>query len=159
MEGRNRQTGLDAEVKFRYDEHARPLASISLGTHVRVRDPTSKLWDKVGVVVSIGRYCSYRIKFASGSVLLRNRRFLRPMVAVPHSNMPPVFHGGAGEGDSMDVQHAAAGKMDGTQQDIIPDAFLPPGATSSSGDIAGDAGQQPVRRSERVRKKRVMFDV
>ena len=110
MEGRNRQTAIDAEVKFRYDEHARPLAPLSLGAHVRVRDPTSKLWDKVGVVVSIGRYRSYRIKFASGSVLWRNRRFLRPMVAVTHTN-EPVVHEGAGADESMSAQHTAAGQM------------------------------------------------
>jgi hypothetical protein len=159
MEGRDRQTAIDAEVKFRYDEHARPLAPLSLGTHVRVREPKTKLWDKVGVVVSIGRYRSYRIKFASGSVLWRNRRFLRPMVAVPETNEQPAFHEGDGAGDSTDVQHAAAGQTDGEQQDNFPGASLPLGAASSSVDTSADAGRQPVRRSERVRKKRVIFDV
>ena len=159
MEGRDRQTAIDAEVKFRYDEHARPLAPLPLGTHVRVREPKTKLWDKVGVVVSIGRYRSYRIKFASGSVLWRNRRFLRPMVAVPETNRPPAPHDGDGVGDSTDVQHAAAGQTDGEQQDNFSGASLPLGTASSSGDTSADAGRQPVRRSERVRKKRVIFDV
>ncbi|KZS09694.1 uncharacterized protein K02A2.6-like [Daphnia magna] len=159
MEGRHRQTAIDVEVKFRYDEHARPLAPLSLGSHGRVRDPTSKLWYKVSVVVGIGRYRSYRIKFASGSVLWRNRRFLRPMVAVPNTNEPPAFHGGAGADDSTEVQQAAAGQLDGTQQDNIPSASLPPGTTSNSLDTAADAGQQPVRQGERLRKKRVMFDI
>jgi hypothetical protein len=48
---------------------------------VRIQDPSSKLWSHVGVIVAVGRYRSYRIKFASGSVLWRNRWFLRPMVA------------------------------------------------------------------------------
>lgn len=52
------------------------------------------------------------------------------MVAVPHTNDPSVFHGGAGTGDSMNVQHAAAGQMDGTLQDIIPGSSLPSGAMS-----------------------------
>ncbi|KAI9551307.1 hypothetical protein GHT06_002507 [Daphnia sinensis] len=159
MEGRDRQTAIDAEVKFRYDEHARPLAPLPLGTHVRVREPKTKLWDKVGVVVSIGRYRSYRIKFASGSVLWRNRRFLRPMVAVPETNEPPAVHDGDGAGDSTDVQHAAAGQTDGEQQDNVSGASLPLGAASSSGDTSADAGRQLVRRSERVRKKRVILDV
>jgi hypothetical protein len=121
-----------------------------------VWDPTSKLWDKVGVVVSIGRYRSYRIKFASGSVLWRNRRFLRPMVAVLHTN-EPVVHEGAD--DSTSAQHTAAGQMNDMQQGCAPGASLPSGATSSSVDTAADTGKQPVRRSDRVRKKRVMFDV
>ena len=49
------------------------------------------------------------------------------MVAVPHTNDPLVFHGGAGTGDSMNVQHAAAGQMDGT---------LPPGSSLSSGAMS-----------------------
>jgi hypothetical protein len=159
MEGRDRQTAIDAEVKFRYDEHARSLAPLSLGTHERVREPKTKLWDKVGVVVSIGRYQSYRIKFASRSVLWRNRRFLRPMVAVPNTIEHPALHGGDGAGDSTDGQHAAAWQTDGDQQDNIPGAPLPSGAASSSVDTSADAGRQPIRRGERVRKKRVIFDV
>ncbi len=158
MEGNDRQTALDAEVKFRYDEHAQPLAPLPLGAHVRVRDPTSKLWDKVGVEVSIGRYRSYRIKFASGSVLRRNRSFLRPMVAVPHTN-EPVGHEGAGADDSTSAQHTAPGQMNYMQQGGDPGASLPSGDTSSSIDTAAGAGKQPVRRGDRVRKKRVMFDV
>ena len=158
MEGRDRQTALDAEIKFRCDEQARLLSPLPLGAHVRVRDPTSKLWDKVGVVVSIGRYRSYRIKFASGSVLWRNRRFLRPMVAVPHTN-EPVGHEGAGADDSTSAQHTAPGQMNDMQQGDDPGASLPSGDTSSSIDTAAGAGKQPVRRSDRVRKKRVMFDM
>jgi transposase InsO family protein len=52
MEGRDRQAELDAAVKFKYNEHARPLAPLPLGTHVRVCDPPLKLWDKVGVSAS-----------------------------------------------------------------------------------------------------------
>ncbi len=39
MEGRDRQMALDAKIKLRDDDHARPLAPLSLGTHVR--DPKS----------------------------------------------------------------------------------------------------------------------
>ncbi|EFX76906.1 hypothetical protein DAPPUDRAFT_106664 [Daphnia pulex] len=119
MEGRDRQAELDAAVKFKYDEHARPLAPLPLGTHVRVRDPPSKLWDKVGVVVSIGRYRSYRIKFESGSVLWRNRRLLRPMVVIPDAGEPSPeadVHNTDGEGgdERSSVDHPmAAGSADG----------------------------------------------
>lgn len=53
MKGRDRQAELDAVVKIKYEKRARPLAPLLLGSHVRVRDPTSKLWDKVVMVVSI----------------------------------------------------------------------------------------------------------
>jgi hypothetical protein len=43
MEARERQVNIDAAVKFRYDENARPLAPLSIGAHVRIRDPASKL--------------------------------------------------------------------------------------------------------------------
>jgi hypothetical protein len=82
MEARERQAAIDASVKFRYDENARRLTPLTIGTNVRIRDPKSQFWDRVGVVVGIGRYRSYRIKFANGSVLWRNRRLLRPMVPV-----------------------------------------------------------------------------
>jgi hypothetical protein len=72
MEATDRQAELDATIKFYYEEHARPLGPLSVGTTVRLRDPKSKLWDEVGVIVAIGRYRSYCIKFASNSVLWRN---------------------------------------------------------------------------------------
>ena len=92
-------------------------------------------------------------------MLWRNRRFLRPMEAVPHTNEPPVVHEGAGADDSTEAQHTAAGQMNDMQQGGAPGASLLSGATSSSVDTAADAGKQPVRRSDRVRKKRMMFDV
>lgn len=156
MEGRDRQAELDAAVKFKYDEHARPLAPLPLGTHVRVRDPPSKLWDKVGVVVSIGRYRSYRIKFESGSVLWRNRRLLRPMVAIPDAGEPsPEADVQNTDGESGDerssVDHpTAAGAADGGSV---------PSPTPTDTEDANVPNTQPLRRSQRVRKRRVMFDV
>ena len=44
---------------------------------VRVQDPTSKLWYQIGEVVAVGQSRLYRIKFISGSVLWRKRRFIR----------------------------------------------------------------------------------
>jgi hypothetical protein len=51
MEARERQVAIDASVKFRYDENARRLTPLSIGTNVRIRDPKSKFWDRVGVGV------------------------------------------------------------------------------------------------------------
>ena len=80
------------------------------------------------------------------------------MVAVPQTN-EQVVHEGAGADDSTSAQHTAAGQMNDMQQGGAPGASLPSGVTSSSVDTAADAGKQPVRRRDRVRKKRVMFDV
>ena len=159
MEGRDRQAELDAAVKFKYDEHAKPLAPLPLGTHVRVRDPPSKLWDKVGVVVSIGRYRSYRIKFESGSVLWRNRRLLRPMVAIPDAGEPSVEADalntdGEGGDERSSVDHPmAAGSAGGVS------GSSPRPADTGDTEDADVPDKQPPRRSQRVRKRRVMFDV
>ena len=78
MVARERKVAADAAAKFHYDERAKPL-----GTPIetpRIQDPTSKLWNQIGEVVAVGRYRSYRIKFASGSVLWRTTRFIRPMI-------------------------------------------------------------------------------
>ncbi len=47
MEGSDRQAEIDALVKFRYDEHARPLSPLPFGTHVRIWNPKSKLWESL----------------------------------------------------------------------------------------------------------------
>jgi hypothetical protein len=82
MDARDRQAAKDAESKTRYDLHSRSLPPLPIGTNVRVQDPISKLWSLVGTIVAIGRYRAYRVKFASGSVLWRNRRFLRRFVEI-----------------------------------------------------------------------------
>jgi hypothetical protein len=71
---------VNAASKFRFDSLARPLSPLPVGAPVRVQDTKTKLCSQVGVIVAVGRYRSYRVKFASGCVLWRNRRFLRPMV-------------------------------------------------------------------------------
>ena len=48
-----------------------------IGTRVRIQDQTSKLWNKVGEVVGIGRHRDYHVKLPSGRIYWRNRRFLR----------------------------------------------------------------------------------
>jgi hypothetical protein len=80
MEARDRQAAINADSKTRYDLRSRDLEPLPIGTNVRVRDPKSKLWSHLGVVVAIGRYHAYRVKFASDSVMWRNRRFLRYLV-------------------------------------------------------------------------------
>ncbi|KAK4006947.1 hypothetical protein OUZ56_012101 [Daphnia magna] len=78
---RERQAVASAETKLRYDTRTRLLSPIPIGTQVRIQDLDSKLWTHVGVIMAVNRYRYYQIKFASGSVLWRNRRLLRPMVS------------------------------------------------------------------------------
>lgn len=80
-----------SQVKARYDAHAQPLPRLRVGQQVRVQDPTSKRWDRVGVVMSVGKSRDYELRLPSGRVYWRNRRFLRPVpesVDLPHSPVP-----------------------------------------------------------------------
>jgi transposase InsO family protein len=66
-----------------HDESARSLPAFSAGQQVYVQDPKTSKWDTVAVIVGAhygGR--SYDIEFThSGSLSVRNRRFLRPVSA------------------------------------------------------------------------------
>ena len=78
-----------ADVAARYDCHARPLPRLSIGQQIRIQDPVSHRWDKVGVVMGIGRSRDYQVRLPSGRVWWRNRRFLRP-VELPSVDPSPV---------------------------------------------------------------------
>lgn len=73
----------------RYDAHARPLPPLELDAVVRVQDPTTKRWDKVGTVMGIGKSRDYLVKMPSGRIWWRNRRFLRPSMS-PSKDLPPT---------------------------------------------------------------------
>jgi len=88
MEARDRQAAIDAIAKGYYDEHSRTLRPLKLGELVRVQDDKTKLWDRVGTVVSIGHRRDYRVKTESGSVMWRNRRFIRPQRPPKESPLP-----------------------------------------------------------------------
>ena len=71
------------DVEDRYNAHARPLPRLDVGAEVRIQDPTSKRWDKVGMIMGVGKSRDYHVKMPSGRVLWRNRRFLRPTQPLP----------------------------------------------------------------------------
>ena len=77
-ESRERQATIDASTKAYYDVNSRSLRPLQIGHSVRVQDSSTKLWNRVGVIVGIGQHRDYRVKTASGAVMWRNRRFLRP---------------------------------------------------------------------------------
>lgn len=76
------------QVQRQYDGHARPLPRLSVGQRVRIQDPKSHRWDKVGVVMGCGRSRNYEIRLPSGRVWWRNRRHLRPIPS-PSEDLPP----------------------------------------------------------------------
>ncbi|XP_068250276.1 uncharacterized protein [Palaemon carinicauda] len=43
------------QVKLQYDQHARPLPKLEIGQTVRIQDPTSHQWEKVGVIMGFGK--------------------------------------------------------------------------------------------------------
>jgi hypothetical protein len=138
MAARERQAEANAAKKIHFDSRTRPLCPLPVGAPVRVQDNKTKLWSHIGVIVAVGRYRSYRVKFASGSVLWRNRRFLRLMVP------STAEEEGGTEPESTETsdQHAAA-TMDRPEDGRQPAAAIPPAP----------------RRSARQRKPRVMFSV
>lgn len=81
-----------AQVQAHYDQHAKPLPKLCIGATVRIQDPASLRWDKVGVVMGRGRNRDYSVRLPSGRVWRRNRRFLRPVPPCSEdlSNIPVV---------------------------------------------------------------------
>ena len=83
----DRRAAAHAEsAAVQYDSQARELSKLSVGQHVRIQDPKTQRWDKVGIVMGVGRARTYEVRVPSGRVYWRNRRFLRP---VPPPNNPP----------------------------------------------------------------------
>lgn len=119
----------------------------------------SKKWSHVGVVVGLGRYRDYRIKFASGSVLWRNRRFLRPIFSKEDGeiNLDTVTNSGAGfsDGDSL-----IGGSSDVSEpgDDHTSPLHSDTPKQSDESRTRTSPNPPPVRRSDRIRKKKVIFD-
>ncbi|XP_045130248.1 uncharacterized protein LOC123515570 [Portunus trituberculatus] len=84
----DRRAAVRAEqVQAHYDQHARPFPKLCIGATVRIQDPVSLCWDKVGVVMGCSRNREYDVRLPSGRVWRRNRCLLRPMP--PHGDDPP----------------------------------------------------------------------
>ena len=78
------------QKELHYNKSARPLTSLKIGSNVRLQDPVSKRWDKVGVIVGVGYKRDYHVKLPSGRVMWRNRRFLRAAhTPLPADGTPP----------------------------------------------------------------------
>ncbi|XP_045119414.1 uncharacterized protein K02A2.6-like [Portunus trituberculatus] len=66
------------DATSRYDAHAQPLPPLQRGDVVRIQDPTTQRWHKVGTIMGVGRSRDYLLKMPSGRVWWRKRGFLRP---------------------------------------------------------------------------------
>jgi hypothetical protein len=149
MEARDRQAAINADSKTRYDLRSRALESLPIGTNVRVQDPKSKLWSHVGVVVAIGRYRAYRVKFASGSVLWRNRRFLRRLVNAEESE----------ERDADQALTDESDGKDGAQTDTEEPGNDSPSTCTGQTRAAPRAGLPTPRRNGRCRTPKLIVSV
>ena len=63
-----------------YNKSAKYLNPLKIGTKVMIQDHQTKLWNRTGIVVTAGKHRKYWIKLPSGRCLMRNRRFLRPLM-------------------------------------------------------------------------------
>ena len=77
------------QVKLHNDQLAHPLPRLCIGQTVRIQDQISHCWDKVGVVMSLGRSRDYEVRLPSGQVSWHKRRFLCP---VPNPGDDPLPH-------------------------------------------------------------------
>ena len=68
-------------VQQHYNQSARSLPRLSLGTHVDIQHPRTKLWSATGIIVAIGQHRDNTVKLPSGRIYWRNRRWLRPRVS------------------------------------------------------------------------------
>ena len=75
-----------ARNEERYNRRSRPLPQLHIGTQVRLQNPITKKWDRVGVIIGIGRHRDYHVKLPSGRVYWRNRRFMKPDTAQSGEN-------------------------------------------------------------------------
>ena len=85
---RNRPLPQDTTER-RYNQHARPLPDITVGSHVAIQNQETKRWDRYGTVVDVSKYRRYFIKMSNGRILVRNRRFMRRRVPI---SVPPTPH-------------------------------------------------------------------
>ncbi|XP_043200358.1 uncharacterized protein LOC122369578 [Amphibalanus amphitrite] len=81
---------LQEQVVRRYDESTRRLSPLKIGSRVDLQDPATGRWNRIGVIVGVGQRRTYLVKTASGRVLWRNRRYLRPYRPLLTEPTPPV---------------------------------------------------------------------
>lgn len=113
---------LRMRAKERHDASARPLPVLRIRSYMDVRSHVSGRWDRMGVIVGVGKRRDYLVKMGSGRTLWRNRKFLRR-----HRVMMPV---GVTTSTSSDVGRRSDGTAARRDPPISP---TPPPAPRRSG--------------------------
>ena len=133
-----RRTELSQKIENHYNLTARDHKPLRIGEKVRIQDHMSKKWNKVGEIVSVGKYRDYCVKMPSGRSTRRNRRFLRR------------FH----EASENETDDEAGSSSERSQADPGKQKNEDGG---SRGYDAGEKQQPSLRRSERAKKLTVRF--
>ena len=149
-----RAAELRKKAKLNYDASATPLAPLAMGAHVDVRDMRTGQWDRTAVVVGVGKRRDYLVKFPSGRIWWRNRRYLRrhhPLIVSSHvgkaAHPPP-----RDTVRPVDRQPAVAtDRRPPPRDDVRPVDRRPPVTTDLPAPSLDRAETEPeVRRSGRV---------
>ena len=75
-----------------YNRKAKPLVELSTGSKVLVQDHRTGRWATMGTIIEVGENRQYLIKKQNGSIIWRNRRFIRkyqPVMPYRFSKKPP----------------------------------------------------------------------
>ena len=76
LQQRNKTLSTREAVEHSYNDHARMLPEITVGSKVALQNHETKRWDIYGTVTDIGPHrIRYFVKTQSRRVLVRNRRF------------------------------------------------------------------------------------
>ena len=77
------------KIEQTFNQSARDLTELIVGSQVAVWEPRTRRWDRYGVVVEKQPYRRYLVRLSSGRVLARNRRHLRRRYghAPPHCSL------------------------------------------------------------------------
>ena len=65
-----------------YSWKSKILRPLKVNAEVRLQNPLTKIWDRVGCIVGVRRTRDYFIKLPCGKVMWRNRKFIRPTIAM-----------------------------------------------------------------------------
>ena len=133
-EERNRRN-IEKQADY-YNVHAKELHPLRIGKPVAVYNPATQLWNTYGNVVERTGDRRYRIKTLAGTILCRNRRFLR-------ERHPYSVYGRQGPAAPPVADQGAANQ---------PAAAAPPAPVQQPEGAAAAPPQTP-RRSARPKKK------
>ena len=108
--------------KIYFDRRVKRLQPLTVHQHVAIRSRVDSDWSMRGEIVEVLPFRQYKIKSATGSVLVRNRKHLRPIVVQKVNHDAPLFHDYAlhdilfPRGDGHTLQQQPRQQQEHTQQ-------------------------------------------